>query len=202
MEDKELIYKAKKGDRDAFNQLILKYQDLAFNISLRMMGNTMKAEDVCQDAFIKAYQKILLFGEGSFKSWLMKIVTNTAIDQIRKNKRRNEISLISQDNQGEDIEDSIWMIDHDESPEEKIIKKQLNKAIQYCLNKLPFEFRAVVIMIDIQAFDYKETAKILKSPLGTIKSRLLRARKKMQVCLTTFEELLPDQFRYKNERVK
>ena len=200
MEEKELISLAKNGDLESFNQLILKYQNLAFTVAFRMMGNQQAAEDICQDSFIKAYQKIMLFKGGLFKSWLMRIITNTAIDQIRKNKKQNELDIYPQDENDNEIENARWMLDSSMSPEEQTIQNQLNKAIQNCINKLPPNFKAVIVLIDLQSFDYKEASKSLDTPLGTIKSRLLRARKKLQNCLLGYEELLPTNFRLNHER--
>ena len=95
MDEKALISMAKKGDLDAFNQLVIEYQNLAFTVAYRMLNDASTAEDVCQDAFIKAYQKIKLFKGDSIKSWLMRIVTNTSIDYIRKDQKESRDSFIS-----------------------------------------------------------------------------------------------------------
>lgn len=202
MDEKLLIIMAKKGDLDAFNQLVLDYQNLAFTVAYRMVNDPSTAEDVCQDAFIKAYQKIKLFNGDSIKSWLMRIVTNTAIDHIRKNKRNPEIALYPQDNQAEIMENVEWLADESLSPEEQSIQSQLNLSIQNCINSLPPEFRAVLILIDVNTMDYKEASSTLQIPLGTIKSRLLRARKKIQACLLALGELLPETFRLNSERAE
>ncbi len=202
MDEKALISMAKNGDLDAFNQLVIEYQNLAFTVAYRMLNDASTAEDVCQDAFIKAYQKIKLFKGNSIKSWLMRIVTNTSIDYIRKAKRNQEIALYPQDDQEELIESVEWLADESLSPEESSIQTLLNQSIQNCINALPPEFRAVLILIDVQTMGYKEASKTLQIPLGTIKSRLLRARKKIQDCLLALGELLPDSFRLINERTE
>ena len=202
MDEKALISMAKNGDLDAFNQLVIEYQNLAFTVAYRMLNDASTAEDVCQDAFIKAYQKIKLFKGNSIKSWLMRIVTNTSIDYIRKAKRNQEIALYPQDDQEELIESVEWLADESLSPEERSIQTLLNQSIQNCINALPPEFRAVLILIDVQTMGYKEASKTLQIPLGTIKSRLLRARKKIQDCLLALGELLPDSFRLINERTE
>ena len=202
MDEKALISMAKNGDLDAFNQLVIEYQNLAFTVAYRMLNDASTAEDVCQDAFIKAYQKLKLFKGDSIKSWLMRIVTNTSIDYIRKTKRNQEIALYPQDDQEELIESVEWLADESLSPEERSIQTLLNQSIQNCINALPPEFRAVLILIDVQTMGYKEASKTLQIPLGTIKSRLLRARKKIQDCLLALGELLPDSFRLINERTE
>jgi RNA polymerase sigma-70 factor (ECF subfamily) len=201
MDEKSLIILAKKGDLDAFNQLVIEYQNLAFTVAYRMVNDPSTAEDVCQEAFIKAYQKIKLFKGESIKSWLMRIVTNTAIDFIRKTKRNQEIPLYPQDEKEDLIENVDWLIDENLTPEEHSIQSYLNQAIQNCINSLPPEFRAVLILIDVNTMDYKEASQTLQIPLGTIKSRLLRARKKIQACLLALGELLPESFRLNNERI-
>lgn len=200
MDEKALITAAQQGDLDAFNQLILHYQNLAFTVAYRLLNNPATAEDICQDAFLKAYQKLKLFKGNTLKSWLMRIVTNTAIDHIRQTKRKQEVDLYPQDEYQEENQNVVWLIDPTQSPEEQAIQSDLNQAIQNCINSLPPEFRAVFVLIDVQAFDYKEASQSLSVPLGTIKSRLLRARKKIQACLLAIGELLPEKFRSSNER--
>ena len=119
-----------------------------------------------------------------------------------RTKRNQEIALYPQDDQEELIESVEWLADESLSPEERSIQTLLNQSIQNCINALPPEFRAVLILIDVQTMGYKEASKTLQIPLGTIKSRLLRARKKIQDCLLALGELLPDSFRLINERTE
>jgi RNA polymerase sigma-70 factor (ECF subfamily) len=200
MDENAMIQYAKDGDMDAFNRLVLEYQDLAFQVAYRIMGEMEAAEDVVQESFISAYRKIKSFREGSFKAWICRIVTNRCYDELRKIKRRPSVPLDPLNADDETIDSNEWLEDPGETPEEHTLRSELNKAIQWCLNKLEVEFRTIVVMVDIQGFDYKETAAIVKKPLGTVKSRLARARQRLQDCLQNFAELLPSTFRLNNER--
>lgn len=198
MNEIELIKNSKNGDLDSFNTLVLEYQTMAYNVAYRLLGNMAKAEDITQDSFISAYLKIKTFRGGSFKAWLMRIVTNASYDELRKIKRRPTIPLEPKNDEEEEIESPKWLIDLGESPEEYAVRIELSKAIQYCLDRLDIDFRKVVVFIDIQGMGYKEVSEIVNKPLGTIKSRLARARNKLKYCLQGFEELLPYSFRLNN----
>ncbi len=200
MDEAQLVQYAKEGDLDAFNRLVLEYQDMAFNVAYRLMSDPALAEDITQDAFISAYRKLKSFKGGSFKSWLMRIVTNAGYDELRKLKRRPTIALEPKNNEDEEIESPTWLTDPNESPEHAILREELNRAIQTCLEKLDFDFKSIVILVDIQGMDYSEAASSLNKPLGTVKSRLARARNKMQECLRGFGELIPSTFRLVGER--
>lgn len=195
MDEIGLIQSAKKGDLDAFNRLVLEYQDIAFNVAYRLMNDPASAEDITQDAFISAFRKLKSFRGGSFKAWLLRIVTNSSYDELRRHKRRPSTSLepISGD---DEIESPAWLADPGESPEEIAARGELAKAIHNCLDKLGADFKTVVILVDLQGFEYSEAAETIKKPLGTVKSRLARARLQMQNCLQSFGELLPAQYRF------
>lgn len=201
MDEEALIRFAKDGDLDAFNRLVLTYQDLAYNVAYRLLSDPATAEDITQDAFISAYQKLHTFRGGSFKAWLLRIVTNGSYDELRRQKRRPTVDLEPMGKDGEEIEDPAWLADPGEGPEEAATRQALNMAIQHCLSGLQMDFRAVVVMVDVQGLDYAEVAEATGKPLGTVKSRLARARGRMQDCLRGFGELLPAQFRLEDERV-
>ena len=194
-----LIEEAKKGDLTAFNRIVLTYQDMVFSQAYRILGTKEAAEDVTQDAFISAYRKIKSFRGGSFRAWMLRIVTNACYDEIRKRKRRPTTALEPTDAYDEEIESPAWLTDPDGTPEEKIEQLELSKAIDYCLQRLSVEFRSVVVLIDVQGMDYSEAASVVKVPVGTIKSRLARARRGMRHCLQHFRELLPSAFRLNDE---
>lgn len=201
MDEAGLIQYAKKGDLDAFNRLVLEYQDLAFNVAYRLMSDPAEAEDVTQDAFVSAYRKLGSFRGGSFRAWLLRIVTNAGYDALRKRKRQATVPLEPMSKDEEEIESPTWLSDPGESPEEAAARVELGNAIQQCLDGLGVEFRAVVVLVDVQGMDYSEAAEAVGKPLGTIKSRLARARIRMQKCLQGFGELLPSQFRLEGEKL-
>jgi RNA polymerase sigma-70 factor (ECF subfamily) len=199
MEELTLVEYARQGDLTAFNRLVLEYQNLAFNVAFRVMGDPAAAEDAVQDAFIKAYQKLDTFRGGSFKSWMMRIVTNTCYDELRRRKRRPTVPLEPVSADDEEIESPKWLTDPGESPEDFTMRAELAHAIQDCLGRLSRDFRTVVILVDVQGMDYTEAAQIIHSPLGTVKSRLARARSNLRDCLQGFPELLPAAFRLEDE---
>ncbi|MDH3944504.1 MAG: sigma-70 family RNA polymerase sigma factor [Anaerolineae bacterium] len=201
MDESTLIDFAKQGDLDAFNRLVLTYQDVAFNVAYRLMGDPAEAEDVTQDAFISAYRKLNTFRGGSFKAWVLRIVTNAAYDALRKRKRRPTTPLEPLNPDDEEVESPVWMADPGESPEDTAARTELSRAIQDCLDGLDVDFRAVVVMVDVQGLGYNEAAAAVGKPLGTVKSRLARARLRMQDCLQGYGELLPAQFRLEGERI-
>lgn len=203
MNEIELIKAAQKGDLDSFNRLVLSYQNALYSQAYRLMGNHDAAEDATQDAFISAYKHLRSFRGGSFKAWLLRIVTNACYDELRRKKRRPTIPLepINLINE-EEVENSVWMINPNETPEERTQRRELNTAIQHCLDILPIEFRSVAILVDVQGVDYQEAAQVIGKPIGTVKSRLCRARLRLKECLQGFWELLPAKYRLINEAIR
>jgi RNA polymerase sigma-70 factor (ECF subfamily) len=200
MNEPALIQNAQHGDLDAFNTLILHYQDMVFNVALRILGDDELAADAAQEAFISAFRSINSFRGGSFKAWLMRTVTNACYDEFRRQKRRPTTPLEPDTNDGEEMDSPRWLADPNMSPEQEVEADELEHAIQHCLEDLPPAFRVVVVMADIQGLDYSEVATAARVPLGTIKSRLARARLRLRECLQGFEELLPSSFRLEERR--
>jgi len=200
VEEPALIDSAQRGDLDAFNRLVLHYQELAFNVALRVMGEQAAAADATQEAFISAYRSLRGYRGGSFRSWLLRIVTNACYDELRRRKRRPAVSLeaLAEDSEGEDW---IGSTNPSDNPEVAAQRHELINAIQNCLSGLPSEFRIVAVLVDVQGLDYDEAAQSIGKPLGTVKSRLARARAKLRDCLKAYGELLPAEFRLQNEAV-
>ena len=199
MDEPALIQTAQHGDLDSFNTLILHYQDTVFNTALRILGDEDLAEDAAQEAFISAFKSITAFRGGSFKAWLMRTVTNACYDELRRQKRRPTTPLEPETNDGEEMDSPHWLADPNASPEASLDQAELEHAIQHCLESLPTEFRSVVVLADIQGLDYAEVSVAVKKPLGTVKSRLARARLRLRECLQGFRELLPAAFRLEEE---
>lgn len=200
MDEAQLVQSALQGELDAFNRLVLAYQDLAFNVAYRMLGDEDEASDATQTAFISAYRNLSSFRGGSFKAWVLRMVTNSCYDELRRKQRRPTTPLEPvNEEDGEEIDSPAWMASEDDSPEDSLEVKELEHAIQHCLEHLPEEFRTVVVLVDLQGLDYEDVASSIRSPLGTVKSRLARARLKMRDCLKGFEELLPAEYRLKGE---
>ena len=201
MDEAALILDAQRGDLDAFNRLVLAYQDLLYNTALRILGDEALAADATQDSFISAFRNITAYRGGSFKGWLMRTVTNACYDELRRKKRRPSVPLEPTNDEDEEMESPRWLADPSMSPEQKFEAGELEHAIQHCLDALPVDFRTVVVLADIQGLDYTEVASAARVPLGTIKSRLSRARLRLRECLQGFKELLPAAFRLEEENI-
>ncbi len=201
MDEIALVQSAQSGDLDSFNTLILHYQDRVFNTALRILGDEDIAQDAAQEAFISAFRSISTFRGGSFKAWLLRTVTNACYDELRRQKRRPTTPLEPETNDGDEMDSPRWLADPNMTPSEQSEADELEHAIQHCLDTLPADFRTVVVLADIQGMDYSEVATAAHVPLGTIKSRLARARLRLRECLRGFEELLPSSFRLEEERI-
>jgi len=149
MDEGALVQGALQGDLDSFNRLVLAYQDMAFNLAMRMLSDTEMAEDVTQTAFISAFRSLKSFRGGSFRAWVMRMVTNACYDELRRRQRHPTTPLEPVDEDDEEIESPSWMADDSPGAEEHLERKELEKAIQRCLKGLDEEFRAVVVMVDL-----------------------------------------------------
>ncbi len=201
MAEVELIDKALKGDLQAFNNLVLIYQEMAFNLAYRMLGSTAAAADATQEAVISMYRKLESYRGGSFKSWFLRIVSNECLDELRRQKRRPSISLDQENEDGEILESSSWMKDDSLPYEDQLSNAELEKALTHCLDGLEEKFKTVIVLVDVSGEDYETVAGTIHVPIGTIKSRLARARQKMQDCLQGFGELLPEKFRLDSSEI-
>jgi RNA polymerase sigma-70 factor, ECF subfamily len=177
------VQQAVQGDLEAFNQLVLSYQDMAYNHARALLGDPDSAEDAIQDSFIKAFQNLNGFRGGSFRGWLLRIVTNSAYDMLRRSGRRPTQPLFPEDEDGEEIESPAWLADPNASVQETVERDEESKRLYQLLDELPEVYRSVLTLIDLHELDYLEAAQALKVPLGTVKSRLARARSQMQAKL-------------------
>ncbi|MBI4730698.1 MAG: sigma-70 family RNA polymerase sigma factor [Chloroflexi bacterium] len=200
MDEPALIRAAQRGDLEAFNRLVLTYQDALFNTALRILSDEELAADATQEAFLSAFRALNSYRGGSFKAWLLRTVTNACYDELRRKKRRPTTPLEPETEDGDEMESPRWLADPSASPEEQFDQADLEHAIQHCLDGLPTDFKTVVVLADIQGLDYTEVAHVIRVPLGTIKSRLARARLRLRECLQAFGELLPAAFRLGKER--
>jgi RNA polymerase sigma-70 factor, ECF subfamily len=201
MDEGVLIQDALNGDLNAFNTLVLHYQDMAYNVAYRIMGEPGAADDATQEGFISAYQKLHQYRGGSFKAWLLRIVTNNCYDELRRRQRQPVIPLKPDLPDGETLEDPYWIEDGSASPEEQTEQAELQTAIQNCINELDKKFKVILVLVDVEGLDYQTAAEAAGTPVGTVKSRLARARERVQDCLQGFWELLPDNFRLRDEEM-
>ncbi len=196
MDDLALIASAQKGDLRAFNQLVLLYQSMAYNVAYRILTDPDAAADATQDAFFSAYKAMKKFRGGSFKACLLRIVTNACYDQLRVKKRRPTSSL---DGLPVESEHSQFLRDESESPDEFLERQELGHFLQHGISALPIEQRAVLVLSDVQGLSYQEVAEIMDLSLGTVKSRLSRGRARLRDFLLERGELLPARYRLKDD---
>jgi len=196
MDELALIASAQKGDLRAFNQLVLLYQSMAYNVAYRILSDPDAAADATQDAFLSAYKAMKKFRGGSFKAWLLRIVTNACYDQLRVKKRRPTSSL---DDMPVESEHSQFLRDESESPDEFLERQELGQFLQHGISALPIEQRAVLVLSDVQGLSYQEVAEIMDLSLGTVKSRLSRGRARLRDFLLERGELLPARYRLKDD---
>jgi RNA polymerase sigma-70 factor (ECF subfamily) len=196
MDEASLIKQAQDGDVSAYNTLVLHYQDRLYNLAYRIIGEPDAAADATQEAFISAYKALRRFRGGNFKAWLMRIVTNACYDELRRRKRRPQSSL---DELTELNESSPLLVSQNSpGPEDHQQNVELVQAIQRCLEELTDEQRTAAVLCDVEGYDYSEIADIMSTSLGTVKSRLSRARAKLRDCLQGTAELLPSEYRLEN----
>jgi len=190
-----LITAAQRGDLDAFNQLILSFQDMMYRISLRTLNDESAADDATQNAMIQAYRNIKSFRGGSFRSWLARVTVNASYDEMRRWRRQPTISLEQENNNGDEIESMPWMVDLSAGPEEQSDTSELRGALQASVKSLIPDYRLVVILVDVEGMSYEEAARVADIPVGTVKSRLARARMQLRKSLQAQQNLLPAAYR-------
>ena len=178
--EEALVRKAAEGSMEAFNQLVLSYQSIAYHHAYVLLGDAASADDITQESFIKAFRSMSRFRGGSFRAWLLRIVTNTAYDLLRKLKACSVQTLFPEDEDGEVNESPAWLVDPFASLEAIVERNEMSIRLNQLLYELPDKFRSILILADLYELDYREIAEILNVPLGTVKSRLARARLQMR----------------------
>ncbi len=180
-EDNELVDMAKSGNMDAFEELVTRYETKVYTIAYRFTGNHTDASDLAQEAFIKAYKGLISFrGEASFATWLYRIVSNVCRDELRKQQRQKNISL---DDMMIHSGNAPYLVSTELSPQESLERNELNNLIQEQLNGLSKDQRLILVMREIQGLSYEEISVALDCNLGTVKSRLNRARQSLKQSL-------------------
>lgn len=175
MTERELVARAKKGDTDAFEQLMLDSQDRVYTLCLRMTGDREDALDLAQEAFLNAWRGLPDFqGNSSFSTWVYRLASNACIDFLRKRKRRQQgESPHSLDDEEAPLPEPA---DPRGSPEEELERKELRRAVERGLQALPDHHRQVLVMRELSGMSYQEIGAVLDLDLGTVKSRIARAR--------------------------
>jgi len=174
--EEALVARSRDGDRDAFEELVRRYERGIYNLAYRMMGNRDDAADLAQEAFVKAFESLHGFrGRASFQTWLYRIATNACLDELRRRRRFRTRSL---DRGFETDEGEVVVEPGDPSPgpEERVQKREIQRAVHRAIGTLSPDHRAVVVLRDIKGLSYGEIAASLRISVGTVKSRLNRAR--------------------------
>ena len=190
LEDRTLIDLSRGGDLDAFNELVNRYQDAVYGVALKMVRNPATAEDLAQDTFISAFRNITKFRGGNFRAWLLRIARNATYDHLRRSKRRPETSI--DENIGT-FSDTLRATEPE--PEDTALSSELGRVITEGLMTLSNDHRLSIILVDMDGYRYEEAAEVMGVSVGTVKSRLNRARGRMRDFLKTRPELLPDEWR-------
>ncbi len=184
IEEAKLIKESQQGSIKSFEQLILRYQDQAYRTAYGMLGNPEDAKDATQESFIKIYKSLKNFKfQSNFSTWMYRIVHNTCLDIIRKQKRRKEIPMETKNNLNNNGYE-IPLKDLSDGPEALLEYEFVKKEIKKCIVELPAEYQGVIILRDIENLSYEEIAKVLNISEGTVKSRLNRGRKQLRQRLT------------------
>ena len=198
--DVQMLRRAQAGDRAAYGQIVVLYQDRLYNAVLRLVGDRDEAMELTQEAFTRGLIKINSFrGDASPYTWLFRIAVNLAISQLRKVQRNRVFSLdrpgsrasangngrYDADDQASGLLDRVAR-DRSEAPAERVENRERDQMVLAALGRLDAEYRAVLVMRDIEGFDYQQMADVLGLPLGTLKSRLFRARLALRDELRTY----------------
>lgn len=191
-EELALVQRVQSGELDAFEDLVRAHEKTVYNLALRMTGNPQDAEDMAQEAFLKAYRSLPDFrGESKFSVWLYRIVSNVCLDHLRKQSRRPASSLTREDEDGE--EQQLEVPDESQSPERLLEQKLTREAVQRGLAELPGEQRQILLLREVRGMSYEEIAETLGLEAGTVKSRIFRARKKLSAFLLQ-DGNIPEEF--------
>jgi RNA polymerase sigma-70 factor, ECF subfamily len=185
--DETLVQWAQDGDKKALCELIGRYERKTYNLAYRLMGNHADASDAAQEALVRVYTRLHCFrGDSAFSTWLFRVVTNTCLDELRRRGRLRHASLDTPlpTEEGELPRQAVNEFD---SPTERAEAREVQAAVQRAINRLPEDYRVVVIMRDIQDHSYHEIAAMLGTSLGTVKSRLHRARQALRVIIRSTE---------------
>jgi RNA polymerase sigma-70 factor (ECF subfamily) len=189
----KLLEAARRGDVHAFNQLVQAYQGIAYRTAYRILGDEQVASDATQEAFISSYKHLASLRGESFKAWLLRIVTNACYDQLRAKKRQPAASLDALVESGEPEPKLARAVP--DSPQELAERRELNDLIAKGLQMLPAEQRVTCILADIEEMSYEEISQITGANIGTVKSRLARARAQLRTFLLAQAEILPRTYR-------
>ncbi len=190
--DQQLVERAQQGDKQAFGLLVSKYQRKLIRLLSRMIRDSAEVEDVAQEAFIKAYRALPSFrGDSAFYTWLYRIGINTAKNYLMSHGRRTPTTtdILSEDAEG--FEDAELLRDID-TPERLLLSKQIGETVNAAIDALPEELRTAIVLREIDGLSYEEIATAMDCPIGTVRSRIFRAREAIAQRLRPLLDISPD----------
>jgi RNA polymerase sigma-70 factor (ECF subfamily) len=187
-----LVERVQSGDREAFGLLVGKYQRKLLRLVMRMVRDPAEAEDVTQEAFIKAYRALPNFrGDSAFYTWLYRIGVNTAKNWLVANGRRMPVMSEIADDETEGIEESVLLRD-DASPDRVLMSRQIGETVNAAMEALPEDLRTAIGLREIEGLSYEEIAQVMDCPIGTVRSRIFRAREAIAARLKPLLDAAPD----------
>ena len=190
--DQLLVERAQGGDQHAFDQLVSKYQRKLGRLLSRFIRDAAEVEDVSQEAFIKAYRALPSFrGDSAFYTWLYRIGINTAKNYLVSQGRRAPTTTEFDSEEAETFEDASQLRDIN-TPESLLLSKQIGQTVNSAMDSLPEELRTAIVLRDLEGLSYEEIAEIMKCPIGTVRSRIFRAREAVAAKLRPLLDTAPD----------
>ena len=195
LDEQELVDRSRQGDLEAFNCLVLAYQDRVYNLCLRMLGSPQAAEDAAQETFLSAYRSVSRMRGPNVRSWLLRIAANASIDELRRRRRQPQRSL-EVAAPGSDAERPLEIADPAAGPERLALHDELREALQVELLRLPPDQRLAVILCDLEGLSYEEIAVGMGRSIGTVKSRISRGRSRLREALRARPELFGELIRH------
>lgn len=165
--DLELVNQSKNGDTEAFSELVRRHQHVVFNVAYRFMRESSLAEDMAQEAFLKAYRLLKGFrGDCSFSTWMYRVTCSVCLTELNRRKRRNEVEQELQH--------------HTETSEEPAENPDMPEMIRRCVNRLPDRYVQIITLYYLKGISYEEIAQVMNIPMGTLKTWMFRARKQLR----------------------
>jgi len=190
--DLQLVERVQSGDREAFGLLVGKYQRKLLRLVMRLVRDPAEAEDVAQETFIKAYRALPNFrGESAFYTWLYRIGVNTAKNWLVAHGRRMPVMSEIVDDESEGIEEGVLLRD-DETPDRVLMSRQIGETVNAAMEALPEDLRTAISLREIEGLSYEEIAQVMDCPIGTVRSRIFRAREAIAVRLKPLLDTAPD----------
>ncbi len=200
-DESELVERSRQGDREAFNAIVAAYQDLVYNVCLRMLGSRQAAEDVAQETFLSAFRNLERMRGPTVRAWLLRIAANACIDEIRRRRRQPQLSLDTPSQDGGSGR-PLEVPDPAAGPEQMALRVELREALRSELLLLPEDQRLAVVLCDVEGLSYEEIAVAMGSSLGTVKSRISRGRARLREAVRAKGELFGDLIRPSSSKAR